>query len=64
MKYSQREFEVCKLVSEGKNNNQIAQILNISTHTVKAHLNHIFQMNENIKNRTRLAYILGKENIC
>ncbi|MBR1424965.1 DNA-binding response regulator, partial [bacterium] len=30
MKYSQREFEVCKLVSEGKNNNQIAQILNIS----------------------------------
>ena len=62
-KYTDRELQILKLISQGKYNNEIAKILNISTHTVKAHLAHIFQLNENINNRTRLAYILGKENI-
>lgn len=63
MQLTQREMEICHYISLGLNNKQIAQIMNISIHTVKAHLSHLFFNNQNIKNRTQLAYILGKENI-
>ena len=38
-----REYEVLKLVVEGKSNLQIAEILNISEHTSKAHVCNIIQ---------------------
>ena len=38
-----REYEVLKLVVDGKSNQQIAQILNISEHTSKAHVCNIIQ---------------------
>ena len=63
MNLTQREYEICKLLAQGYNNKQIAQFMHISTHTVKAHLAHLFFNNNNIQNRTKLAYILGKENI-
>ena len=63
MKMTQREYEICKLLTHGYNNNQIAEILHVSTHTVKAHLTHLFYVNKDIINRTHLAYILGKENL-
>ena len=33
-----REFEVLKLLITGKSNNEIAQVLTVSVHTVKAHV--------------------------
>lgn len=40
---TQREYEVLKLVVEGKSNNDIAQELCISEHTAKAHVCNIIQ---------------------
>ncbi len=39
---TERELEVLKYISEGKNNKEIAQLLNISMHTVKGHIHNIF----------------------
>ena len=39
---TEREQEVIKLMFEGLENDEIAERLIISTHTVKAHLIHIF----------------------
>lgn len=38
-----REYEVLKLVIQGKSNTQIAKELNISVHTAKAHVCSILQ---------------------
>ena len=40
---TQREYEVLKLVVDGKSNQQIADILHISEHTSKAHVCNIIQ---------------------
>ena len=40
---TQREYEVLKLVVDGKSNNEIAQELTISEHTAKAHVCNIIQ---------------------
>lgn len=40
---TQREYEVLKLVVEGKSNNEIAEALTISSHTAKAHVCNIIQ---------------------
>ncbi len=37
-----RELEVLKLIGEGKNNKEIAGLLNITEGTVKNHITHIF----------------------
>lgn len=37
-KLTNRELEVLILASKGKHNNEIAILLDISTHTVKAHI--------------------------
>ena len=38
-----REYEVLKLIAEGLNNHQIADVLAISIHTVKAHVESIYR---------------------
>ena len=40
---TQREYEVLKLVVDGKSNNEIAEELTISSHTAKAHVCNIIQ---------------------
>ena len=40
---TQREYEVLKLIVEGKSNNEIAEELTISSHTAKAHVCNIIQ---------------------
>ncbi len=42
MELSEREVEVLKCLAEGMDNNQIAETLMVSVHTVKAHLCSIF----------------------
>ena len=44
--YTKREKEVIILLIEGKSNIEIAECLNVSIHTVKAHLEHIYAKNE------------------
>ena len=39
---SQREIEVLQMLSCGSTNAEIAQLLHISPHTVKTHIDHIF----------------------
>ena len=62
MKLTKREQEICKYLAQGKNNIEIGKILFISQHTVKAYVSSIISQ-LGAKNRTHVAYILGKENI-
>ena len=57
-----REKEVLKLVCEGYNNTEIAQMLYISKHTAKAHVTSIIKK-LNKRNRTDTAYMAGKETL-
>jgi len=41
--FTQRETEVIELMIKGLNNGEIAERLNITKHTVKAHLSHIYE---------------------
>lgn len=52
-----REMEVAKLISAGKSNKIIAETLNISERTVKAHLTSIFQK-LNVQDRLHLAILI------
>ncbi len=54
---SNRELEVAKMITTGKNNKQIAKSLNISERTVKAHLTSIFKK-LNVSDRLHLAVLL------
>ncbi len=40
---TEREFEVLKLLIQGYSNPQIAEKLNITVHTVKAHISSIYE---------------------
>ncbi len=62
MKLTNREMDICRYLVEGKNNCEIAKILYLSQHTVKVYVSGIIS-HLNAKNRTHVAYILGKENI-
>lgn len=62
MRLTQRELEVCECIVGGMKNNEIAEKLFISKHTVKTYVSQIMTA-LNAKNRTQVAYILGKENI-
>lgn len=57
-----REWEVCKYLALGLDNSEIAEKLFISKHTVKIYVSSIIEA-FGAKNRTEVAYILGKENI-
>ena len=59
---TKRELEVCKYLILGLDNEQIAEKFYISKHTVKSYVSSIIEVLE-AKNRTEVAYILGKNNI-
>ncbi len=54
---SNRELDVANMITTGENNKQIAQNLNISERTVKAHLTSIFKK-LNVSDRLHLAILL------
>ena len=62
IKLTQRQKDICTYLIRGKKNTEIAEILNISRHTVKAYISSLI-LNTKVKNRTELAYVLGKENV-
>ena len=60
-KFTSREKEVMELLPKGLSNLEIANILCVSRHTVKAVLEHIYDKT-NIHNRVALAcWIVKKE---
>ncbi|HSA06531.1 MAG TPA: response regulator transcription factor [Candidatus Gastranaerophilales bacterium] len=59
---TEREFEVLKLVVDGKSNNEIADLLKISEHTAKAHVCNIIQKLV-VDDRTQAAVKAIKEGI-
>ena len=59
---TQREYEVLKLVVDGKSNNEIAQALTISSHTAKAHVCNIIQKLV-VDDRTQVAVKALKEGL-
>ena len=61
-KLSDRETEIIKYVALGFANNQIAQKINVSSHTVKAYIANIIRKLE-AKNRTHATYLALKNNL-
>jgi DNA-binding NarL/FixJ family response regulator len=59
---TEREYEVLKLVVDGKSNNEIAEDLNISEHTAKAHVCSVIQKLV-VDDRTQAAVKAIKEGI-
>lgn len=59
---SEREIEVVELLNDGAKNDDIAHRLNISFHTVKTHLTHIYKK-LGVKSRTELVSLLSKGEI-
>ena len=53
-KLSEREQDVLRLISEGKTNKEIASVLQISIHTVDAHIRRIFSR-LGVRNRVQAA---------
>lgn len=58
---TQRQREVAEMVSQGANNKQIANILNITDRTVKAHLTAIFEK-LGVSDRLQLALYVNNHN--
>jgi len=57
-----RENEVLDLMKNGYDNNEIANIVFVSKHTVKAHISSILRKTET-KNRTHLVYVALKSGL-
>ena len=61
-----REIDVLNLVIKGYTNNEIAKLLNISTHTVKAHVSTLlikFSVNTRVSLAVKVVQELLKNNI-
>jgi DNA-binding NarL/FixJ family response regulator len=56
---TQRPKDVLKIMVQGKSNKQIANELNISVHTVKAHASKVFSALE-VSGRTEAIYVVAK----
>lgn len=59
---SVREMEILELIAKGKSNKQIAEILCISTETVKSHVKNIFRKLE-VKNRVDAVRIAREKQL-
>ncbi len=59
---TEREYEVLKLIVDGKSNQEIASVLKISEHTAKAHVCSIIQKML-VDDRTQVAVKAIKENL-
>lgn len=59
IKLTEREIEVLILLAEGKTNKEISKVLNITVHTVKAHLLNIYEK-LNINSRVQAAIIAAQ----
>ncbi len=59
---SQREKEVLQLIAEGKGNKEIANLLCISTETVKSHVKNIFKK-LSVKNRVEATTVARKRRL-
>lgn len=57
-----REIEVLRLVSDGKNNQEIADVLQITSATVRTHMNNILKK-LNLKSRTQAVAFAWKEGL-
>lgn len=60
--FTDREIEVLRLLCEGRNNKEIAEILVLSVETVKTHVRHIMGKLE-VSDRTQAAIKALKENL-
>jgi len=61
-KFTKRELDVVKFLSEGKSNKEIAKELYISVHTVKTVLENLYEKT-GIHNRLLLVLYVYKNNI-
>jgi len=57
---SPREFEILSLVSAGKTNKEIARELWLSPHTVRKHLENVFEKLEVTKRAAAVARVFGR----
>jgi len=57
-----RECEILDLIKSGYDNCEIAEIIFVSMHTVKAHISSILRKTET-KNRTHLIYVAMKQGL-
>ncbi len=55
-KLTEREITILELLTQGLDNKEIAKIIHISRHTVKAHMSAIIKKLD-AKNRTNAVYI-------
>jgi len=62
VKFSTREIEILRLMTEGYTNMQIAGLLSISGNTVKTHVNNIFNK-MGVNDRTQAAVIATRQKI-
>lgn len=56
---TEREKEILKLIVRGYSNEEIGKMMNISKHTVKAHISSILHK-LNIQTRAELCFMVGK----
>jgi len=56
---SRREQQIIKQIQNGAANREIAEVLNISIHTVKTHIYHIFKK-LNVSNRHQIAILANR----
>jgi len=62
VKLSRREEDVLRLVTEGYTNVQIAEVLDISSHTVKTHVNSLFNK-LGVNDRTQAAVLAARNHL-
>lgn len=55
---TRRQSEIARLVSDGRTNREIAQVLHISEHTVEHHVSGIFER-LGLHSRAQLAHVMG-----
>ena len=53
------EHEILKYLAQGLSNSEMAQLRHCSMHTIKIHITNLLDK-FNAKNRTHLAFIVGK----